>query len=160
MPRAVGGPLRGRMGYSEMSDQELISRYFGALEAYERGCFDATTLRTMADAGQELGRRLDSLEVAAAEVERRLEHRLDALMDGTPEVDRLVETVKDALRRYLFISVYAAVNRSAPGWPDLAAELLSEEDVWPENADPDVLALVGALKAVEAGYRAERERRV
>lgn len=89
-----------------------------------------------------------------------MERRLDALKDGTPKVDGVVETVKDALRRYLFIGAYVAVNRLASGWPDLAVELLSEEDGWPGNADPDVLAFAGALKAVEAGYRAERERGV
>lgn len=138
-------------------DQELVRAYFDALEEYRRSPYSSGALRVMAEAGQKLKERLDSLEGAAVEVERRLERRLDALKDGTPETDRLIETVKDVFNRYAFISAYAAVNAPFPGWGELAAELLSEEDVWPENADPDVLALVEALKAVEVGYRAGRE---
>lgn len=153
----VSGPPRGEVKYKGKPSQELVRAYFDALEDYRRSPYDSRALRTMADVERELGRRLDSLELAAAEAERRLERRLDALKDGTPEADRLVETIKDILRRYAFISAYAAVNRSFPSWRELAVELLSEEDVWPENADPDVLALVEALKAVEVGYAAERE---
>lgn len=103
---------------------------------------------------------MKSNQIKAKETDKKqskLFSRLDALKDGTLETDCLVETLKDVLRRYLFVSAYVAANRSAPDWPDLAVELLSEEDCWPSSTDPDVLALFSKEREKEFAYRAKRE---
>lgn len=98
-----------------------------------------------------LFRRLNALKA-----QERLFHRLNALKDGTPDTECLVETLKSVLDRYVFIASYVAVNYSPPDWVELVNELLSAEYSWPEDTDPDVLALFEARKAAETDEGAER----
>lgn len=137
--------------------EELIRQQAAALQAWESGCYGPADIRTAVGAGQEVLRRLKELEEKARLAKERLLNRLYALGDGSREADLLIETIRDALERYIFLSAYAAINRDAPDWPELACELLFEEGVWPECSDPDVLAVFEAEKEVERFYRAVRE---
>ncbi|MEW6770087.1 MAG: hypothetical protein AB1330_01660 [Bacillota bacterium] len=93
---------------------------------------------------------------SGGEAQALLFERMDALKDGTPEADRLVETLKEMALRYIFISAYVSVNRDAPDFPELAVEMLSGEDVWPDSTDPDVMGLFRALQETERACRALR----
>lgn len=97
--------------------------------------------------------------IKSNQIKVKLFSRLDALKDNTSETDLLIETLKDVLRRYLFVSAYVAANRSSSDWPSLAVELLSEEDWWPSSTDPDVLALFKKWREEEFAYRVKREQR-
>lgn len=88
----------------------------------------------------------------------RLTLRLDALRDGTPEVGRIIDAVWEALERYIFLTAYVAANRDSKDLPGLLAETMEDEDCWPENTDPDVLALFEMYRQKEVERRIERER--
>lgn len=83
----------------------------------------------------------------------RLHARLRAMAEGDPNAVRLAETVWEVLARHVYVSAYVRAHRDSPEWPQLAADLLAEEDWWPPSTDPDVLAFF------EEAVRLEEERR-
>ncbi|RJO61952.1 MAG: hypothetical protein C4542_05215 [Dehalococcoidia bacterium] len=86
-----------------------------------------------------------------------LRSRLDALRNGDSKTDCFLNTIEEVLRLYIFITSYVAANRESADWPELAVEMLEDEDCWPENTDPDVLAAFEACRAREINYRRQRE---
>ena len=71
----------------------------------------------------------------------RLSTRLDALDNGTAKTKQLLATVKEIVKRYVFLVAYIAANRENKDFPNLLAETVEGEECWPSNTDPDVLSL-------------------
>jgi hypothetical protein len=97
-------------------------------------------------------------EVRTKSAAAKVHARIFALAGSRQEDVRFAETLWDVVSRYVFISAYVRANRDSSEWLELACEMLSAEDYWPEGTDPDVLAFFEEAVAFEERRRRERER--